>query len=209
MKAVRTAAFAALCVFYGAYAAKALLLKRRGIRVNSLGKGQKPKAALRTEQALRAATALGVVVQLGSVAFPSLPGALPAVTLVSWAGVGLMAAGSLTFLAAIAAMRDNWRAGFHAKQTTSLVTTGVYRFSRNPAFVGFDLLYLGCALAFPNVFQIVIAGAALALFHLQILGEETHCAKAFGQSYAAYSAQVRRYWGRKFNKNIDMKRGKF
>ncbi len=42
-------------------------------------------------------------------------------------------------------MRDSWRAGFSYDQRTGLVMTGIYRLSRNPAFLGFDLLYIGCA----------------------------------------------------------------
>ncbi len=36
-----------------------------------------------------------------------------------------------------------WRAGVSEKEKTELVTAGIYRWSRNPAFLGFDLLYIG------------------------------------------------------------------
>jgi len=59
--------------------------------------------------------------------------------------------------------------------------------------VGFDLLYIGCAAGFPNIVNLAVAVVSLALFHLQILGEEEFCAKTFGAAYASYRATVRRY----------------
>lgn len=48
-------------------------------------------------------------------------------------------------------MRDSWRAGIDRTQKTKIINTGIYRYSRNPAFVGFDLLYIGMRLAFSNI----------------------------------------------------------
>ena len=87
----------------------------------------------------------------------------------------------------------NWRAGFNEQQRTELVTTGIYRFSRNPAFVAFDLLYLGFALIFPNLLMIVMAVLALFLFDLQIRGEENYLITVFGERYRDYQKAVRRY----------------
>ena len=43
-------------------------------------------------------------------------------------------------------MRDFWRAGIPETDKTELVTEGIYQISRNPAFLGFDLLYIGILL---------------------------------------------------------------
>ena len=197
MDAIQSITFALLGVYYAAYAAKALTLKRRGIAVNLLGKGEKPKKARAAEQFLRFATLAGAVVQLGSVLFPGLVPSLPMRLGVRVAGMALMLLGNLVFIMAMRAMRSNWRAGFEQGQNTSLVTNGIYRFSRNPAFVGFDLLYLGCAAVYPNVANLAAAIVCAALFHMQILGEEAFCAEAFGQEYAAYKAGTGRYFGKK------------
>jgi protein-S-isoprenylcysteine O-methyltransferase Ste14 len=87
----------------------------------------------------------------------------------------------------------NWRAGYNEKQRTELVTTGIYRFSRNPAFVAFDFLYLGLAVTFPNILVIAVAMTAFILFDRQIRGEETYLVSTFGESYRQYQAKVRRY----------------
>jgi hypothetical protein len=84
------------------------------------------------------------------------------------------------------AMRNNWRAGYSYEQDTQLVTDGIYRISRNPAFVGFDLFYLGCALAYPNVANLVLTLVAVILFHIQTLGEEKFLIDRFGEKYHEY-----------------------
>lgn len=54
-----------------------------------------------------------------------------------WGGVVIAAIGVWFFIASILTMKGNWRAGVPDKKETSLVTTGIYSISRNPAFVGF------------------------------------------------------------------------
>lgn len=90
-------------------------------------------------------------------------------------------------------MRDSWRAGVDESQKTAMVTRGVYRFSRNPAFVGFDLLYIGTFLALPNLVMLAAGAAAIVLLHLQILEEEQFLPYAFGDDYPQYKAQTPRY----------------
>jgi protein-S-isoprenylcysteine O-methyltransferase Ste14 len=106
-----------------------------------------------------------------------------------------MLLGAIAFVLAIVTMKTNWRAGFGDGQNTSLVTAGIYKYSRNPAFLGFDLLYIGCALAFPNVLNIAFAVLAVVLFHIQILGEEVFLKKTFGTEYEDYKAKTMRYLG--------------
>ena len=190
---IQIAGFALLGVFYIAYFTKAVILKRQGITVALLGKGDKPKSARIVELFLRFATLTGTFIQFGSVLFPNLIWSLPDSLPVSIAGLILMTSGNLFFIVAMQTMRNNWRAGFDGNQNTSLVTNGIYKFSRNPAFVGFDLLYIGCAAAFPNVINITAALACVVLFHVQILGEERFCTDTFGQEYLEYKSKVRRY----------------
>ncbi|MDR1690031.1 MAG: isoprenylcysteine carboxylmethyltransferase family protein [Clostridiales bacterium] len=146
---------------------------------------------------LRIVAFAGAAVQFVSVPLPLIMQPLPLPMPLRIAGVFVMGLGNLFFIAAVITMRNNWRAGFNRSQNTNLVTSGIYSLSRNPAFVGFDLLYLGCAAAFPNVVNITAAAFAVTLFHIQILGEEKYCAESFGDAYTAYKAKVMRYIGRK------------
>ncbi len=108
-------------------------------------------------------------------------------------GAATAFAGTVFFLLAVVSMKDNWRAGIDPSQETGLVTRGVYRISRNPAFVGFDLLYLGIAAMFPNPALVALALVGPAAFHLQVLQEERYMRETFGDSYSDYARRVRRY----------------
>lgn len=56
--------------------------------------------------------------------------------------------GDLIFLTSVLCMKDSWRAGIPDKDRTELVTSGIYRYSRNPAFLGFDFMYAGLLLMY-------------------------------------------------------------
>lgn len=105
--------------------------------------------------------------------------------------VGLL--GDLFFLLAVVCMRDSWRAGIPDKDKTALVTTGIYKVSRNPAFLGFDLQYLGVLLLYCNPLTAVFSLFAIVMLHLQILQEERYLTEAFGAPYRAYCSRVFRY----------------
>jgi len=194
MDNLRILALLSTALFYAAYIIKMLLLKSRGITGSLLAKGSKPKKELIIEFFLRAATFGGAAVQFLSVVIPyGILTPYPLSGFVRLAGLILTVAGNIFFIAAMVEMKNNWRAGFSTDQNTELVTGGIYRISRNPAFVGFDLVYVGCALLYPNIINIAVTLIALALFHMQILGEEKFMAVEFGESYLSYKGNVRRY----------------
>ena len=94
-------------------------------------------------------------------------------------------------------MKDSWRAGIPDKDKTELVTTGIYRYSRNPAFLGFDFMYIGVLLMYGNLLTLAFSVFAMVMLHLQILQEERYLENIFGAAYTAYKKQVFRYLGRK------------
>ena len=75
-----------------------------------------------------------------------------------------------------------------------LVVRGLYRFVRNPMYVGVLLIILGWALYFASL-RIVTYGAVLWLgFHLfVVLYEEPHLSRRFGTSYDEYRAETPRW----------------
>lgn len=197
----RYAALIFLCTFYIAYIVKRLMLKRRNIEADILGKGQKPQHGVTVEIAIKWVTGLGAVVQFVSVFWDKLIWwSVPVLPTIRLDGVILMLLGTVAFILAMITMKDNWRAGYNEEQNTELVTTGIYKYSRNPAFLGFDLLYIGCALAFPNLINILITIAAVILLHLQIVGEEEFLANTFGQRYLDYKAVTLQYLGKRVHR---------
>jgi len=98
----------------------------------------------------------------------------------------------------VVAMRDSWRAGVSLRDKTELVTGGIYQISRNPAFLGFDLVYIGMLMMFFNWVLFVITIFAMIMFHLQIVSvEEYFLTETFGNEYIEYKKRVNRYFGRK------------
>ena len=187
------AALGLLCVFYGAYLLKMAAQRRRGIASNVLIRGQKSRRAYWTGLALMTVNYCACAAQFLSCFWRGRLGPLAVPVPLTLLGLTLMAAGDGLFIAAILTMKDSWRAGVDESQRTELVTGGLYRLSRNPAFVGFDLLYLGSALALGNLVLAAAVCAAVVMIHLQILEEEKHLEKMFGQPYLAYRREVGRY----------------
>ena len=184
---------APLLCFYGIYFAKQLTLKKQGVNTNRLAKGQKPKRTKIIETFLMLTTFLTAGVQFASVFFSSYMGALSLPKTIRLIGIGIAALGVLAFLLAILHMQSNWRAGIDETQETNIVTNGIYKYSRNPAFVGFDLLYIGTALALPNITLLAAALTVITLLHIQILEEEKYLKKAFGNEYTEYKKKTPRY----------------
>ena len=73
----------------------------------------------------------------------------------------------------------------------------LFQISRNPAFLGFDLVYIGVVFVFFNIPLFTISVIALLMLHLQIVKqEEPILQEAFGEEYLSYKKHVNRYFGR-------------
>jgi protein-S-isoprenylcysteine O-methyltransferase Ste14 len=105
--------------------------------------------------------------------------------------IGLL--GDLVFLLAVVTMKDSWRAGIPDEGGMRFVCHGIYRYSRNPAFLGFDMMYAGILLLYFNWLLLFFTIWAAAMLHWQILQEEKYLEKEFGEKYLEYKRQVRRY----------------
>lgn len=79
-----------------------------------------------------------------------------------------------------------------------LVTSGLYRFSRNPMYVAVVLILWGWALAYRSSGLVVYAFIMMIVFHLRVvLYEEPWLARVHGPAWQEYRARVRRWAGRR------------
>ncbi len=181
-----------LIIFYAIYFGKMLAQRKQGIQTNQIGK-RREKTLHRVEVLMKTATYSIVPVQLFSVIFQwsLLPGGFRLIGLLT----GLLGDG--IFLVAVLCMKDSWRAGIPEKDKTEIVTNGIYKISRNPAFLGFDLMYLGIFLMYCNPLTGLFSLFAMIMLHLQILQEEKYLEATFGTTYLDYKKHVMRYLGAK------------
>lgn len=190
MKIIQSIGIIILVIFYLAYFGKMLGQRKRGIQTNQLGVGDKAKRTRYTESILRIITTLVVIVIIVST---YLNTSFIRNMVVRYLGILLIGIGTVVFITAMITMRDSWRAGIPQGEKLQIITKGIYRFSRNPAFLGFDLTYIGATIAFGNVVLLLFSIVAIIMMHLQILEEERYMVTTFGGEYLTYKNRVGRY----------------
>lgn len=181
-----------LVIFYGIYFAKMLVQRRQGIQTRQIGR-VKEKSVHTVELLMSLATFAAPVIQILSMIFGW--NHMPANARFTGFCIGML--GDIIFLASVLCMKDSWRAGIPDKDRTKLVTSGIYRYSRNPAFLGFDLMYVGLLLMYFNLAMLVVSAFAIIMLHLQILQEERYLTENYGEAYREYRKHVFRYLGRR------------
>ncbi len=75
-----------------------------------------------------------------------------------------------------------------------LVTTGLYRYSRNPMYVAVSTMLLGWSLSFMSWSIAIYAACVFVAFHLRVVfGEEPWLARTHGERWDEYRARVPRW----------------
>jgi protein-S-isoprenylcysteine O-methyltransferase Ste14 len=121
---------------------------------------------------------------------PFLPAGIPA----GWLG-------ALVFVLALAlavwAIITISRAGSNVptnQPTTVIVESGPYRFTRNPIYLGMFLGLVGLAIAFDNLWLLLmLVPFALVIRYGVVAREEAYLDRKFGDVYRGYRSRVRRW----------------
>jgi protein-S-isoprenylcysteine O-methyltransferase Ste14 len=81
-----------------------------------------------------------------------------------------------------------------SEPSTALVTTGPYRFTRNPIYIGFVLAYFGFAIVLTSMWVLLLLIPVLAVMQRGVVvPEEAYLARKFGDAYRKYQARVPRW----------------
>jgi protein-S-isoprenylcysteine O-methyltransferase Ste14 len=142
-----------------------------------------PVVALLIAIAMWAASRTGPVIEL-----PLLVRAIAAIA-IAVIGGGISLAGDLSFKRAKTTINP-----MKPEKASSLVTSGIYRFTRNPMYLGLSLVVVAWA-AFLSSLWALAGPVAFVLYigRFQITPEERVLATKFGTAYSDYKARVRRW----------------
>lgn len=80
------------------------------------------------------------------------------------------------------------------REVSVLVTGGVYRYTRNPMYLGMAAVLLGCAVTVGSVTTLPVAPLFMVIIEFRFIRpEEEMLRKAFPEEYPRYCARVRRW----------------
>ncbi|MBW2425998.1 MAG: isoprenylcysteine carboxylmethyltransferase family protein [Deltaproteobacteria bacterium] len=149
-------------------------------------------AAVRVPPPLVPLLALGIGIALQLAVWP-IPSPVEGLaryasgTLLILAGVGLL----------VAAMRPFQETGQDPKpweSTPEIISTGIYRFTRNPMYLGMGLLQAGIGLSLANPWVVGLVPISwLIIYTVAIRHEEAYLEAKFGSAYTDYKRSVRRW----------------
>ena len=88
---------------------------------------------------------------------------------------------------------DSWRVGVLEDQKTELVTTGIYRFTRNPYFVSYFLMLAAYTVLLQNFILFGLSILGFLFVHKMIIKEEKYLYSVHGDAYVEYKTKVPRY----------------
>jgi protein-S-isoprenylcysteine O-methyltransferase Ste14 len=102
--------------------------------------------------------------------------------------------GLTTLLWSLISFGRSFRIGIDTDRPDALIVNGIFALSRNPIYVAFAMILIGECLIFPNWITLIYLGAAICLFHRQVLREEEYLKGHYGRVYEEYYHRVRRYF---------------
>ena len=153
------------------------------------------RAADRSNAVVRPPVALALAFLAGLAAqwlypLPFVPQGMPK----SWVGAAVFVTGLALVTWAFATMR---RAGTRVETiepTTAIVTSGPYRYTRNPIYVGMFIGLIGLAVGFDSLWiAIALVPFYVVIRYGVIAREEAYLDRKFGDVYRSYKSQVGRW----------------
>jgi protein-S-isoprenylcysteine O-methyltransferase Ste14 len=110
--------------------------------------------------------------------------------------VGALVVSTAVLLYAIALrhLGASWRLGIDRTAPGPLVTDGIYRWTRHPIYVAFDLLFVGTFLLHGCLIFLVLASVWIPLQHVFMQREERFLTQLYGGAYRDYCGRVGRYF---------------
>ncbi|MFL5047129.1 MAG: methyltransferase family protein [Xanthobacteraceae bacterium] len=110
------------------------------------------------------------------------------------AGAVLLFGGLVLLVRAQLDLGASWRIGIEEGARPGLVTSGLYRFCRNPIYLAFAIVMLGYTMLLPTLLSLIMLIATYGGFRQQTLREEAYLMRTYGEAYRDYTSRVGRFW---------------
>lgn len=136
---------------------------------------------------------VGLMMWLSSRAFPGLTSGWRYTTVAAIVtvllGIAISLAGMVPFVRARTTMDPK-----HPGQASTLISSGIYQFSRNPMYLGVLLVLAGWAIYLGNLLSVFwILVFIIYITRFQIIPEERLLQEKFGAAFTQYKSKVRRW----------------
>jgi len=110
-------------------------------------------------------------------------------------GLALLVSSLIISAASLINLGDSWRVGVLEDQETKLVTSGIYRVTRNPYFVSYLLMFAGYTVILQYLLLLSLAIIAIFFVHNMILKEEKYLFTAHPGDFTDYKNKTPRHQG--------------
>jgi len=112
---------------------------------------------------------------------------------VQWLGIALLLVSLIWTAIAQYQMGQSWRIGIDREHRSPLVEKGLFKFSRNPIYVGLVATLLGLFLVVPNALTLLVFVLGFVVISIQVRLEESFLLESHGAAYTEYQRRVRRW----------------
>ena len=182
-----------LAIFYILFFGKTILLYRNGIKVWIIGtKTKKPSEILLSSLLLL--SFIFIIITSLHIQLPIIISKfLINIIWIKYIGIIFCIISLVIFLLALISFGKAWRIGIDETNSNELITSGIFKYSRNPVFLFMDLYSIGIMLIYPNIIFIIIMICTILCIHIQILQEEKFLINKFSDKYIEYMKKTRRY----------------
>jgi protein-S-isoprenylcysteine O-methyltransferase Ste14 len=186
-----------LAVFYILFIGRTVLLYKTGVKVWVIGTSSKNIFEIILENIFFPVLILWsgfiIITALHISIPPIISNIVIKITWLKYAGIVFCYIGLIIFLLALVSFGKAWRIGIDENNSNELITSGIFKYSRNPIFLFMDLYFTGIMLIYPNIIFIIITVCTITGIHLQILREEKFLLSKFGEKYIEYKNKTGRY----------------
>ena len=150
----------------------------------------KDRAGLRIPAPILAIVHIILAILLGWL----IPLPIPAPISIKWLGLGLAALGFILGMLAVSEFRRARTTSDPKKPAQNFVTTGIYRYTRNPVYLGFVLMLIGLPLNMGIYWGFILVWSLVTFMNNMVIEhEEAYLEKKFKDKYTEYASHVRRW----------------